>query len=78
MEHDLFLIGTDEERIGKITKGAGFGRHPFCEDLVSGMVSDWFQARPGSPLQGRGGGDENQTTVNFIFQLRGRAPKTGA
>lgn len=37
--------------MGKITKGAGFGRHPFCEDLVSGMISDWFQARPGSPLQ---------------------------
>ena len=52
MEHDLFkVVGGTGIRMGKITKGAGFGRHPFCEDLVSGMVSDWFQARPGSPLQ---------------------------
>lgn len=53
MEHDLFQVGDDAvRRIGKITRGAGFGRHPFCEkNLISGMVSDWFQARPGSPLQ---------------------------
>lgn len=52
MEHDLFLVEDGvKKRMGKITKGAGFGRHPFCEDLISGMMSDWFQARPGSPLQ---------------------------
>ncbi len=53
MEHDLFPVEEGMvKRIGKITKGSGYGRHPFCEEnLISGMVSDWFQARPGSPLQ---------------------------
>jgi hypothetical protein len=52
MEHDLFPEVEAERRMWKMTKGVGFGRQPFCEEhLVSGMVSDWFTARPGSPLQ---------------------------
>lgn len=52
MEHDLLPEMEALRRLWKVTKGAGFGRQPFCEDnLVSGMVSDWFTARPGSPLQ---------------------------
>jgi len=52
MEHDLFPEVDPERRMWKVTKGAGFGLHPHCEEnLVSGMVSDWFTMRPGSPLQ---------------------------
>jgi len=52
MEHDLFPEMEAQRRMWKVTKGEGFGRQPFFEEnLVSGMVSDWFTARPGSPLQ---------------------------
>jgi len=52
MEHDLYPAKELERRMWKITKGAGFGRQPYCiEDLASGMISDWFEARPGTPLQ---------------------------
>lgn len=52
MEHDLYPEKELARRMWKITKGAGFGRQPYCvEDLTSGMISDWFEARPGTPLQ---------------------------
>jgi hypothetical protein len=52
MEHDLFPEVEADRRMWKVTKGVGFGRQPICEEnLISGMVSDWFSARPGTPLQ---------------------------
>ena len=49
-EHDIAKCGT-ENRIFKITRGAGFGLSPSASDVVSSMVSDWFAALPATPSQ---------------------------
>ena len=52
MEHDILRVGVPVRRIAKITKGHRYGFHPYADPtLVSGMVSDWFGLRPGTPLQ---------------------------
>lgn len=52
MEHDLIYRGIPPKRVMKITKGPKFGFYPYCDpNLVSGMVSDWFELRAGTPLQ---------------------------
>jgi Serine/Threonine/Tyrosine Kinase found in polyvalent proteins len=52
MEHDILRVGVPVSRIAKITKGHRFGFYPHADPtLVSGMVSDWFGLRPGTPLQ---------------------------
>ena len=51
-EHDLIYVGNPPKRVVKITTGAKFGFHPYCDPmLVSSMVSDWFALRPATPLQ---------------------------
>lgn len=52
MEHDLVYEGTSPHRVMKLTRWPNFGFYPNCDpSLVSGMASDWFALRPGTPLQ---------------------------
>ena len=52
MEHDLIYEGRPPERVMKLTRGQRFGFLPYADPaLVSGMVSDWFGLRAGTPLQ---------------------------
>jgi len=52
MEHDLIYVGTPPDRVIKLTRGQRYGFYPHADPtLVSGMVSDWFGLRPGTPLQ---------------------------
>lgn len=52
MEHDLIYVGTPPVRVVKLTRSQRYGFYPHADpSLVSGMVSDWFGLRPGTPLQ---------------------------
>ncbi len=52
MEHDILRVGEPVQRVVKITKGQHFGFYPQVDlTVVSGMVSDWFGLKPGTPMQ---------------------------
>ena len=52
MEHDLIYVGTPPHRVKKLTRGHRYGFYPHADPtLVSGMVSDWFGLKPGTPRQ---------------------------
>jgi hypothetical protein len=51
MEHDLIYVGSPPRRVMKVTRGQKFGFYPHIDPaLVSGMPSDWFVLKLGTPF----------------------------